>query len=411
MNNMRIQIKIFLILWLTLIGYVSKAQLVNNNDIYLTDGAVLYFNGDVVNSGKVTSLGALEIEGNVTNNDSIINNGTIDLTGDWINHGWHLSDSGKVILSGGNQTIGGSLPTSFYNLDLEGSGVKTMNIDAGVSSILDLNDRNLETETFRLSLTSGLPTCIERTSGYISNNFDGDVSINFSSSGEYNIPLGSLGYYRPLVVTNEHGGTNTIYAGLYFDSPEDHSYSITDKSSNVNTVFTDFFYKLSSDASIYYDITFHYDTLIDDAWDGLIQWSESEERWIKTSNVVSADNEFTYSVIIDLIDTIYTFATFETGNGNGEDTVTVNQLVIYNTFTPNEDGYNDFFYIENIDLFPHCKLVIYNRNGHQVYSKDGYNNEWDGKYFGNKLPAATYYYILDLGDGTQKLKGDVTIIR
>jgi len=86
-------------------------------------------------------------------------------------------------------------------------------------------------------------------------------------------------------------------------------------------------------------------------------------------------------------------------------------LVIYNTFTPNGDGVNDTWYIENIDKYPNNLVQVYNRNGNKVYEKTGYLNEWDGKYYGNDLPAATYYYIIDLGDGSEMIKGNVTIVR
>ncbi len=89
----------------------------------------------------------------------------------------------------------------------------------------------------------------------------------------------------------------------------------------------------------------------------------------------------------------------------------VYEVVIYNTFTPNADGINDTWYIENIDKYPDNLVQVYNRNGHKVYEKKGYLNEWDGKYYGNDLPAATYYYIVDLGDGSDILKGNVTIVR
>ncbi len=103
---------------------------------------------------------------------------------------------------------------------------------------------------------------------------------------------------------------------------------------------------------------------------------------------------------------------------SNSDTITVfvteqpeNQLIIYNTFTPNHDGVNDTWHIEGIEMYPDNYLVIYNRDGMKVYEKHGYANEWDGKYYGNDLPAATYYYILDLGNGSTPLKGHVTIIR
>ena len=97
------------------------------------------------------------------------------------------------------------------------------------------------------------------------------------------------------------------------------------------------------------------------------------------------------------------------------DSVTVyvipnNKIVLYNTFTPNSDGNNDQWYIGNISKYPNNHLEIYNRYGKQVFIADGYNNTWDGKAFGEKLPAATYFYILDLGDGKGVYNGTVTIV-
>lgn len=88
-------------------------------------------------------------------------------------------------------------------------------------------------------------------------------------------------------------------------------------------------------------------------------------------------------------------------------------VVIYNTFTPNSDGDNDTWYIGNIQKYPNCRLSIYNRYGQEVYSKTGYQNDWNGTNFGERLPEATYYYLLDLGpEGKgEKLHGSVTIVR
>ncbi len=103
---------------------------------------------------------------------------------------------------------------------------------------------------------------------------------------------------------------------------------------------------------------------------------------------------------------------------SNSDTITVyvnkkpeTQLVIYNTFTPNGDGINDTWYIEGIENYPNNFVVIYNRDGMKVYEKKGYNNEWDGKYYGNDLPAATYYFVLNLGDGSSPIKGYINIVR
>ena len=88
-----------------------------------------------------------------------------------------------------------------------------------------------------------------------------------------------------------------------------------------------------------------------------------------------------------------------------------NDIYFFNTFTPNADGENDTWYIGNIYKYPDNTLDIYTRNSKLVYHADSYLNTWDGKSFGIDLPAATYYYVLDLGEGSDKYHGTVTIIR
>ncbi|WCL80010.1 gliding motility-associated C-terminal domain-containing protein [Saprospira sp. CCB-QB6] len=86
-------------------------------------------------------------------------------------------------------------------------------------------------------------------------------------------------------------------------------------------------------------------------------------------------------------------------------------LFIPNVITPNNDGQNDFWVIQNIQLFPKNKLRILNRWGDLVYRADFYNNNWQGDFANGPLPAGTYYYILDLGEGWGVFKGPITIIR
>jgi gliding motility-associated-like protein len=86
-------------------------------------------------------------------------------------------------------------------------------------------------------------------------------------------------------------------------------------------------------------------------------------------------------------------------------------VVIYNTFTPNGDNNNDTWYIGNIWKYPHNTVEIYNRNGRLVYKANKYLNTWDGRAFGDALPEGTYFYVLNLGDGKGDRHGTVTIIK
>ena len=96
-------------------------------------------------------------------------------------------------------------------------------------------------------------------------------------------------------------------------------------------------------------------------------------------------------------------------NDSAQATIDPNCLTIYNEFSPNGDGVNDFFYIDCINNYPGNRLEVYNRWGSLVHAEDGYNNDWDGTTDGKStdkvLPLGTYYYILDLKDGSEPLTG------
>jgi gliding motility-associated-like protein len=113
--------------------------------------------------------------------------------------------------------------------------------------------------------------------------------------------------------------------------------------------------------------------------------------------------------------TYYLYGTDESNKCPAFDSVHVivipsDDLVFYNTFTPNNDGSNDTWYIGNIYKYPNNKLEIYNRYGKLVFKTSAYKNTWNGDAFGETLPEGTYFYVLDLGDGKGKKNGTVTII-
>lgn len=72
-------------------------------------------------------------------------------------------------------------------------------------------------------------------------------------------------------------------------------------------------------------------------------------------------------------------------------------IKIPNGFSPNSDGRNDSWIIDNIQQFTECTVEVYNRWGELLFvSAPGYPKPWDGIYHGKPLPVGTYYYIIDL---------------
>ncbi|MFS2186916.1 PKD domain-containing protein [Mucilaginibacter sp. Mucisp84] len=85
--------------------------------------------------------------------------------------------------------------------------------------------------------------------------------------------------------------------------------------------------------------------------------------------------------------------------------------VIYNTFTPNGDGVNDLWEIPNLKDYPTATVAIFNRYGIKLYGSIGYSQPWNGQYNGKDVPAGTYYYIVNPGNGQKTYSGNVTVIR
>jgi gliding motility-associated-like protein len=86
---------------------------------------------------------------------------------------------------------------------------------------------------------------------------------------------------------------------------------------------------------------------------------------------------------------------------------------IPNAFTPNGDGDNDTWRVRYIEGRPNVTVEVFDRWGRRVFfSKNGLPaGGWDGSFNGRNLPMDSYFYLINLHDGSDIMKGTVTIIR
>jgi gliding motility-associated-like protein len=82
-------------------------------------------------------------------------------------------------------------------------------------------------------------------------------------------------------------------------------------------------------------------------------------------------------------------------------------------FSPNNDGQNDRWIIENIERYPDCTVIIVNRQGNVLYERRPYyGNEWDGTLKGSPVIEGAYYYVIRCeGSSRNAASGSVTLIR
>jgi len=92
-------------------------------------------------------------------------------------------------------------------------------------------------------------------------------------------------------------------------------------------------------------------------------------------------------------------------------TVGLSALNIPNTFTPNNDGVNDFWLLKGIENYPGALVQIFNRYGQKVFESKGYAQPFDGKIGGSVLQPGVYYYIINLNTSCSLLSGSITLIR
>ena len=85
-------------------------------------------------------------------------------------------------------------------------------------------------------------------------------------------------------------------------------------------------------------------------------------------------------------------------------------LEIPSGFTPNNDNIHDEWIIYGLDDFNDIQIQVFNRWGQEVFYSNG-TKVWDGKFKGEDLPIATYYYVIEINQSEKVFNGTVTIKR
>ena len=84
---------------------------------------------------------------------------------------------------------------------------------------------------------------------------------------------------------------------------------------------------------------------------------------------------------------------------------------VRNFFSPNGDGDNDTWIVEDILDNPINEVKVYSQAGKLIFSQRNYENDWDGTFDGEPIPPGTYYYEINIYNGESIIRGFLTIIR
>ncbi len=133
----------------------------------------------------------------------------------------------------------------------------------------------------------------------------------------------------------------------------------------------------------------------------IVRWDEKEKIWVDESGQLdpSVGSNMISTPVEVFAKGIFTFGLVDEKYND--------EVIIYNLVTPNGDGMNDYFIIENLYRYPNNSVQIFNRWGAKVFDTSTYDPAGDGSenvftgyatgkgVVGNgKLPSGTYYYVV-----------------
>jgi gliding motility-associated-like protein len=91
------------------------------------------------------------------------------------------------------------------------------------------------------------------------------------------------------------------------------------------------------------------------------------------------------------------------------------EILVPNSFTPNEDDRNDYFFPVLQCEYSYYNMTIFDRWSNTVFITNNPNGRWDGRFKGNLCPDDIYVYRIEtIEKGSERKsvsKGQISLFR
>lgn len=342
------------------------------------------------------------------------NNGTVFFYDDFLNDGVFdfrsdLLSKGQVVFRAERQQHIGGEKAGFFNDVLFDNGSKNTAFE--VSTDVNFAGKVL----FKKGIAGTLSD--DQTFTFLSQALAigaSDVSylqgmVEKVGNTEFVFPTGDRGFYRKARIDKAKEITDVFVTKYMFEDAD--FYRNKDKKTAEIEVLGDTEYwlvergkntKESVILSLSWDERTTAHSLLDVKTKGdlcIVRWDELLGQWVNEGGVVNLDRQEVSTPV-----EVSGYGYFTLAKVREQSSPSKGDVKVYNLVTPNGDGMNDYFFIENINRFPNNSVEIFNRWGTRVYDTKNYDS--NGNVFtgisggrsavgGNKkLPSGTYYYIL-----------------
>ena len=152
--------------------------------------------------------------------------------------------------------------------------------------------------------------------------------------------------------------------------------------------------------------------------------SVESKDWTASTNTISINVEgignYTYSIDGYTFQENNVFSNLESGDyevyvkGDGGCILYSKEVSLLNYpkyFTPNDDGFNDYWKINFSKTEPDIEVVIYNRYGKLINKITSVDKGWDGTFNGLRLPTDDYWFVVNRPSKNLQHRGHFTLKR
>jgi len=350
------------------------------------------------NNGALLSISTgtiLSLPDSIVNKGTLINNGQIIIAGSWINSGTYDAGSGQITFDSDVDQVINHNAQSIEKLVISGGGKKEFLADIFVQSSLTFDDGILASKNgARIVMDQDVIV----TGGSDASHIQGPVERK--GTGDWFFPIGNGTKYLPVTIPSV---TNAAAFGILT------LHEITNETLTSDPGLD----KISNKR--YWELVSGGDAL----GSTVIKLPVVDEDGVDPDNITIGASNAATGPYIDLHSSGLSGQTITSKDAPTFKYYAIasvqldHSIEVFNAVSVGSDGKNDFMTIQNIEFYPENKVTIHNRWGDRVFEASGYDNNQNAfrglSENGNKLPSGTYFYSIDLGDGSAKVTGYVVV--
>lgn len=381
---------------LVIAGTPLHAQTTNEGELVVLPGTVFSTLARFDN----TATGAFYNDGRAYFYGHYNNDGTADYLGDT---GFNLFVGSQV------QNLSGSRPAYLYDVLFENHSTSA---PFRLSGFLDIGGEVNFSEGIVNNKDHGGRIRFEEAAYAINTRDASHVNGPVERSGEpdFTFPIGKSGYYRPAEVRSLTDPATVFEGEFHFANSDTAETPHRLTPDDIERIDDEQYWTIGNTSDTqeeemmvglsYRDVTTP--GFIMEAAEGsyvtIVRWDPLQNLWVDEGGTVDPERE-----MVTARATGYGRFTFARLKEKTEEC----HVAIYNAVTPNGDGFNDHFRVEDQgDCVHRFKVKVFNRWGVKVFESDDYGRGgevFDGYSNGrmtvregkDQLPSGTYYYTLD----------------